>query len=106
MLFISAKVELASAQEAARYAELASAIVEPTRAEKGCNLYAFSRDVSDDKVIWISEEWESEEDLTAHLKTQHIADFLVAIADVNMVAMDDRKYEISSVGHVIMPDAE
>ncbi len=103
MLAVSARVQLGSLDDANRFCELAAALVEPTRQEKGCTLYAMARDLVDDCVVWISEEWDTEEDLNNHLTADHITHFLNALADVDVVSMDDKKYVVASVGRVELP---
>ncbi|MBY8974737.1 antibiotic biosynthesis monooxygenase [Rhodobacteraceae bacterium NNCM2] len=49
------------------------AVIEATRAEPGCRLYTFSRQVDAPDTIRIFEIWESEEALRAHFKTPHMA---------------------------------
>lgn len=105
MIAVSARVLLASPQDTERFCELAVGLIEPTRQEPGCTLYAMARDIADDCVVWISEEWDSNAHLDAHLRTEHIAQFLGELANVNIVSMEDKKYEVSSVGHVEMPPA-
>lgn len=103
MLAIIARYTFATAGDAAAFCEHAKAIVPPSRAEKGCTYYAFGIDIVDDSVVWISEEWESQEDLTAHLKAAHIADFLSKLTEIKIVEEVSRQYEVSSVGPVVMP---
>ena len=103
MLAIIARYTFADAGEATKFCNIAKGIVDASRAEKGCTYYAFGRDIADDAVVWISEEWESQEDLTAHLKASHIAAFLTDIAEIKIVAEVSRQYEVSSVGPVVMP---
>ncbi len=103
MLAIIARYTLGSAADADAFCRHASHIVEPSRAEQGCNYYAFARDINDDTVVWISEEWESEDNLLAHFKTPHIAEFLGNIAGITIVDELSRKYEVSSVGPVTVP---
>jgi len=104
MLSIIAKYEFANTDAASKFCEYAKQIIGPSRAEEGCSIYSFARDIEDDKVVWISEEWESQEALTAHLKMDHIAEFLANIADIEIVAGESRQYEVSSVGPVAMPE--
>lgn len=105
MLVVSARVELASKEDADKFCQLAKDLVGPTREERGCTLYAMARDIVDECVVWISEEWESEEDLTNHLKADHIVKFLGDLAEqVNLISMDDKLYDVASVGKVVMPE--
>ncbi len=50
-------------------------VVRLSSAEKGCRLYAYSADLLDPTLIRISEEWESLEDLQAHAKSDHLAEW-------------------------------
>ena len=66
MLAISARIELAS-KDIAAYIAAAQSIIEPTHAEPGCHLYAIAVDINLPNVIWITEQWENDEALLAHL---------------------------------------
>jgi quinol monooxygenase YgiN len=90
--------------DALRYHELSVPVVAATSLELGCQLYAIAADVCDPKVVWISEQWSGEGELTAHLKTPHIGQFLVDMATVTIVDMDVRKYTVSDIGGVEMPE--
>ena len=48
-------------------------LIAPTMADKGCVSYALNRDQEDPRRFVFMEEWESREDLEAHLGTDHIA---------------------------------
>ena len=49
------------------------AVVEPTMQDKGCVSYALNRAQDDPRTFVFMEEWESREDLEAHLATEHIS---------------------------------
>lgn len=102
MIAIIAKVELAAA-DADRYIAAARPLVAPTLKEQGCLLYAMARDICEPNVVWISEQWESQADLDAHLRTSHIKDFIATASTLEVLAMDARQYEVKSVGPVVMP---
>ena len=55
-------------------------------------------------VVWVSEQWASQADLDAHLKTPHVAAFLEACAALEILDMEVRRYEVSSVGDLVMPE--
>ncbi|WP_374527763.1 putative quinol monooxygenase [Novosphingobium sp.] len=48
-------------------------VMEATRAEAGCIEYNYAEDVLDPGLIRVSEVWETRAQLTAHLKTPHMA---------------------------------
>ena len=47
-----------------------------TRAEAGCTQYNYAEDVLDPGLIRVSEVWDSRAQLTAHLKTPHMAQWV------------------------------
>ena len=93
-----------SAESAPAYAEAAKAIVAATRQEDGCEWYGIASDVTDPCVVWISEQWASQAHLDTHLKTAHVATFLEACAALEILDMEVRRYEVSSVGDLVMPE--
>lgn len=99
MIFVSGRIELDPAHVDA-FIKAITGLIAPTRTEKGCNIYAIARDVVDTNVVWISEEWETEEDLDTHLKTPHVLDFLAGIQSLTILSMDARKYQVSSVSPI------
>lgn len=101
-LAIIARVSL-SPDSATKYLEAAKALIEPTLAEAGCELYAIASDINDPTVVWISEQWASLETLHAHLGAPHIQSFLALVANLEILDMDIRQYEVASVGPIVMP---
>ncbi|NHN39255.1 antibiotic biosynthesis monooxygenase [Pseudomaricurvus alcaniphilus] len=102
MLVISARVEVAPA-DAEAYIAGAQKIIEPTRAEQGCQLYGLARDISEPNVVWISEQWDSEADLFAHLKTPHIAEFLELTSALTVIDMNAIRYDVAAAGPLQIP---
>ena len=47
-------------------------VMEATRNEAGCTEYNYAEDVLDPGLIRVSEVWDSREQLTAHLATDHM----------------------------------
>ena len=47
-------------------------LVEPTRQEKGCVNYDLYQSIQDPDLFFFYENWESEEDLDAHLAAPHM----------------------------------
>lgn len=58
------------------------ALVEPTRAEKGCLNYDLHRSSENSGAFVFHENWVSQADLDAHLKTEHIARMVAASKDL------------------------
>lgn len=101
MLAIIARMEI-NPGDMDRFVAAAQPLIAPTLEEKGCHVYAMARDICEENVVWISEQWESDEDLATHLRTPHIQEF-VAITGSMIRSLDARKYEVSSVGPVEVP---
>lgn len=99
MLAIIARLEFEAADIPA-FVAAAKPLIDKTLAEEGCELYAMATDIKDPGVVWISEQWASQETLSAHLASVHIADFLQTISTLNMLGMDARQYAVSSMGPV------
>lgn len=99
MLAIIARLEF-TPDDIPAFMEAARPLIDQTRAEEGCELYAMATDIKDPGVVWISEQWVSLETLNAHLASPHIAAFMEKISALTMLDMDARQYEVSSVGPV------
>lgn len=67
---------------------------EETRREAGCLTYAFSIDVNDPTMVRIFERWESQDALSDHFKTPHMAAFGAAIGRIQPKSMDIKVYEV------------
>jgi quinol monooxygenase YgiN len=74
----------------------ASAMARATRAEAGCRTYRFSADLDDPNLFLIFEEWESDEALAGHFRSEHMRVFREQIP--TMVARPSTivRYEIAS----------
>ena len=104
MLAISARIELA-AKDMAAYIAAAQKIVAPTHEEPGCHLYAIAVDINLPNVIWITEQWENDDALLAHLGMPHIGEFMAFCGTVEITGMDVVRYDISAVGPLVLPEA-
>lgn len=96
---ISARFEIAP-EDLQAYLDAAQNVIQETRKEPGCRLYAFSRDILQDNVVWISEEWDSDSHLQQHLATEHIRRFREFLANVRFISRDVRKYSVAEVGGI------
>lgn len=95
MLIVAGTITFDPAEtDAARAA--ASRMMAATMEEPGCRDYVFSIDVSDPAGMRIFEVWDSEEDLQAHFRMPHMAEFRAAIADLGISGRDIVKYQVSS----------
>ena len=58
------------------------ALVDPTRAEKGCEVYYLHRSVETDGFFHFHEIWTSRADWDAHMESRHIAEFRASSGDL------------------------
>ena len=72
-------------------------VAEATRREDGCRSYSFYRDLENENVFRVFEEWESEEALKLHFETPHMAEFRRVLGDVGIVSRDVKRYIVSDV---------
>ena len=72
-----------------------------TQAEDGCELYVFSRDVTDPNVLMISERWRDGDALAAHGRAPHMATFNRAIGGIKIHQINVKAYDVSS-GRTLM----
>lgn len=73
--------------------ELAGAMANATRAEKGCLSYAFYQDIENPARFRIYEEWEDEAALQAHFKQPHMAKFNEGLSKLKVLGADVKKAE-------------
>lgn len=86
MIIVQGHARFAPGTIAAHQAALA-AMVAATRAEDGCELYAFAFDAVDPDVMHITERWRDQAALDAHAAsgdaaTPHMAEFRKTLASV------------------------
>ena len=51
---------------------MAREVVTETRKEKGCITYTINEDINDPTILAMLEEWENEETLNEHNKSEHV----------------------------------
>ncbi|MCU1453733.1 MAG: antibiotic biosynthesis monooxygenase [Acidimicrobiales bacterium] len=81
------------AREAAEVALLA--LAEQTTAEKGNLDYRFGTDIRDPTRVNLFERWESEEALTQHMGSEHMAAFIGSAGDFMGGAPQLVRYDVS-----------
>ena len=65
--------------------------------EPGCISYDFSFDAADPCVMRVFEQWQSEDDLTAHLQLPHTVAFLGLLGTLVSGAPDVKRYIVSCI---------
>lgn len=95
MIVVTGTIELAPEHSETLIAPVIE-VMRLTALEKGCIVYRFYRDLENAALFRIYEEWESEADLEAHLKSPHIAEFGKALQSVRVVGQSIKVLEIES----------
>jgi quinol monooxygenase YgiN len=80
-----------------RLADAMKAQVMATNAEEGCELYCFSRDVTDPDMLIISERWRDQAAIDAHFASPHMATFNAALTSATITALSVKAYENGEV---------
>lgn len=96
MLVVAGEIEIdpAHREEAV---DAMQAMMTATRRESGCRSYVLSADLGDPGRFRIFEEWESQEDLDAHMETPHMKAFQASLAKLGVRRLDVKRYEVGSV---------
>jgi len=80
-----------------RFNDAIVAQIEATRAEDGCEHYAFARDVIDPDIVHVSERWRDNAALTAHFASAHMAAFNAVLASAAKLELSVKAYEGDTV---------
>jgi quinol monooxygenase YgiN len=75
------------------FVEAANTVMTATRAEEGCEGYAFSGDLSDPGRIYVAEQWASQASMDAHSASDHLAAFMGAMGGFGVKAATLTKWD-------------
>ncbi|HEX8364325.1 MAG TPA: putative quinol monooxygenase [Allosphingosinicella sp.] len=70
-----------------------AANIAATRAEEGCEHYAYAVDVSEPNLLHITERWRDEAAIDAHMASPHMAGFMGVLGEAKIEALSVRMYE-------------
>ena len=72
-----------------------------TRAEDGCEHYAYAVDVSDPNLLHVAERWSDDEAIAAHMASPHMGAFMAEIGASKVEAISIKAYEASFLRNVL-----
>ena len=72
MIKVVCKIKLKPGVKADEYLRMAREVVTETRKEKGCITYTINEDINDPTILAMLEEWENEETLDEHNRSDHV----------------------------------
>ena len=75
--------------------------VEATRAEDGCEHYAYAVDVSDPNLLHVAERWSDDSAIERHMASPHMGSFMAEIGASKVEAISIKAYEASFLRNVL-----
>ena len=72
------------------------AMMTATRAEDGCETYAYAEDVADPGLIHVFELWRDQAALDAHFKTEHLAAWRAAWPNFGVTGRALKAYDVAA----------
>ncbi|MFK8021719.1 MAG: putative quinol monooxygenase [Pseudomonadales bacterium] len=73
----------------------AADLMADTRSQRGCNHYVWSSDPTSKTRVYVYENWETTEDLAAHLSGKYYSGMLAILGAYNVQNVDVSKFQIS-----------
>ena len=95
MIVVSGTIEV-DPQDAEAAVEHVLEVMRATALEEGCITYRFYRDLENQSLFRVYEEWESEGHLQAHFKTDHLATFRERIAGLRILQRSIKMMEVTN----------
>ena len=75
--------------------------VAATRAEEGCEHYAYAVDISDPDLLHVAERWSDEGAIERHMASPHMGEFMALVGASKVEAMSIKAYEGSFLRNVL-----
>ena len=97
MIVVAGSITLRPERLAEAY-ERAASVAEVTRGEAGCVSYTFFRHLERDDAFFVFEEWESRDQLDAHLAAEHTRAFSAFLGEAMAAPPKLRIYEVERAG--------
>jgi quinol monooxygenase YgiN len=85
-----------SAKDYDRFKAFVVPIIEASRQEEGCILYAFASDLTDPTLIRITERWASQAALDSHLQQPHFAKLIGELGNYEVSDLVVMLYDASN----------
>ena len=92
MIIVDGEVRFGAGEIERRRDDLAKTIA-ATRAEDGCDHYAYAVDLLDPDLLHVTERWRDAPALDAHMTAPHIAELGALLHDARIEAISIKAYE-------------
>ena len=83
-------------EDVAKALPAAKAMMAASRAEDGCDEYAYAQDLLEPGLIRVSERWRDFPALEAHFRTPHMAEWRRALAEVRLLERKVTAFEVAA----------
>jgi quinol monooxygenase YgiN len=87
--------------EIERLKEAMARNVEATRAEEGCEDYAYAVDISDPGLLHVNERWRDDAAIERHMASPHMGEFMALVGASKVEAMSIKAYEATFLRTVL-----
>ena len=104
-ILIAGTVEIEAGKREQALADAAPLIAE-TRSQKGCNHYVWSADPTSDTRVYVYENWDSTEDLAAHLAGPYYLNMLTLLGGFGVYNTEVSKFRIDHEEPVYDPEGK
>jgi len=104
-ILIAGTVDIIAANRDKALVESADLVVQ-TRTQKGCTHYVWSADPTSDTRIYVFEEWETTEDLAAHLAGPCYLGMLEILGGYDVHNTEVSKYKVAHQEPVYDPEGK
>ncbi|WP_101757994.1 putative quinol monooxygenase [Oceanicoccus sp. KOV_DT_Chl] len=104
-VLVAGTVEVKAEDRAKALAD-ATALMAETRSQKGCQHYVWSADPTSDTRIYVYENWDSSEDLSAHLAGPFYAKMLGVLGSYDVSNVEVSKFKIALEEPVYDPEGK
>ena len=92
MIIVSGEVRFGDG-EIERLRPVFAKTIAATRAEDGCEAYAYGADVGDPNLLHVAEQWRDEAAIEAHMGAPHMGELMAALGTAKIEAMKIDAYE-------------
>ena len=79
--------------EIERLKDALAANIAATRAEDGCEGYAYAVDIGDPNLLHVSEQWRDQTAIDAHMIAPHMAELMAALGSARIESIHVSAYE-------------
>lgn len=100
MIIVNGTVRF-GAGEIDRLREAMARNIEATRAEEGCEHYAYAVDISDPDLLHVAERWCDDVAIAGHMASRHMGAFMAEIGASKVEALSIKAYEATFLRNVL-----